>query len=940
MPLIYSGSVLVCGLDSIGCTIAAGLCKSGDFHKLYVYDKNVVTKEDVENISPYFVENDIGVLTRGEAVRNYLYKRFDVEHKKYDVETSFFTGSAGVPEGALSLVDIVIFTTCNRTQLIRYNEYCRAQKPPVCFVNACAVGLLGYTFVDRGIKFHDKSFRYCLLNESAYKCLDLQRREMSDGVSVHNMLNGVAAFEEQNGYFPEYSNKSHPQLVLKRADEFAHLNANDLGTCATAFEGMKESKAEEDMKLASVVSKSSSLPFSPIVNVVSGVALSYVGQNIRTAAMIQGDDIYLDELCTKAPSIEKPLFYFDATSMPLERFELGFDNNRIYVPIKKNVLDVTDDGKNFTQRNYLLFTDGVHLAEAIGAITKLGICSSEESQLTILSTTRISDIQKQRINAAKAKIALGSLLYVETSTDVDYDTIQGVMIFCLNGNSQQLELFVNECMKKKIPMKFLACIIAPETADEPHKFITTPSVPSISESSKGSSNYESDGNDSEDEEKVIPENQIKLLPYLWISGMTETQGSAITAPKNEDEITLKAFNCFLDRFIGIDEIIAAMTKNTNFLYSVNLLNQREYQSTKRYHEVLTSISILVGFLAENQNRNNKKAKLFIIQKVYQMFQTTFPYLIKEEHLKNDASVLEKRKLYVKSACNLYLYVLKQSDYVEEVEALIDEYENTFAKKMEARAKYESALAKLKAAKEAKETKDVVEDLQLEVQDAKDAFVAIVFEHNFNETTLNGVIPNSEPSKDIQSVPKYLFESIKYLNESLYGQKRFMLFFRWLNPSAEVKAWSEELVTLTAKLFRLEDNFKHGRQQSFVEEDKEWVKYKLTNTFGYKHYIRDASCQLACGLFAIEIMKSLACVSVMNDDSDDKIYEVVFESYDDANRFAKANALEVRCIEYKDENGKSVKYQAQKEVVQNEFDANENSESEEDGSSSDGEDDEY
>ena len=181
--------------------------------------------------------------------------------------------------------------------------------------------------------------------------------------------------------------------------------------------------------------------------------------------------------------------------------------------------------------------------------------------------------------------------------------------------------------------------------------------------------------------------------------------------------------------------------------------------------------------------------------------------------------------------------------------------------------------------------------------------------------MNGVIQNSEPSKDIQSVPKYLFESIKYLNESLYGQKRFMLFFRWLNPSAKVKAWSEELVTLTAKLFRLEDNFKRGKQQSFVEEDKEWVKYKLTTTFGYKHYIRDASCQLACGLFAIEIMKSLACISVMNDDSDDKIYEVVFESYDDANKFAKANALEVRCIEYKDENGKSVKYQAQKEAVQ-------------------------
>ena len=40
----------------------------------------------------------------------------------------------------------------------------------------------------------------------------------------------------------------------------------------------------------------------------------------------------------------------------------------------------------------------------------------------------------------------------------------------------------------------------------------------------------------------------------------------------------------------------------------------------------------------------------------------------------------------------------------------------------------------------------------------------------------------------------------------------------------------------------------------------------------------------------------------------KIYEVDFESYDDANKFAKAKA-EVRWIEYK-----SVKYQAQKEVV--------------------------
>ena len=107
-------------------------------------------------------------------------------------------------------------------------------------------------------------------------------------------------------------------------------------------------------------------------------------------------------------------------------------------------------------------------------------------------------------------------------------------------------------------------------------------------------------------------------------------------------------------------------------------------------------------------------------------------------------------------------------------------------------------------------------------------------------------------------------------------------------------------------------------KTFKQKDKEWIEDKLTETFGYKHYIRDASCQLACGLLAIETIKSLGCVSVMDDYSDDRIYEVDFESYEDANTFAQTNAFEIRCTEYKDENGKSVKYQAQKEAVQDEF----------------------
>ena len=51
MPLTHSGTILVCGLEQIGCTIATGLCKSGDVKKIYLYDKETVTNEDVETMT-------------------------------------------------------------------------------------------------------------------------------------------------------------------------------------------------------------------------------------------------------------------------------------------------------------------------------------------------------------------------------------------------------------------------------------------------------------------------------------------------------------------------------------------------------------------------------------------------------------------------------------------------------------------------------------------------------------------------------------------------------------------------------------------------------------------------------------------------------------------------------------------------------------------------
>ena len=43
------------------------------------------------------------------------------------------------------------------------------------------------------------------------------------------------------------------------------------------------------------------------------------------------------------------------------------------------------------------------------------------------------------------------------------------------------ELFVNDCMNSKNRIRFLTCVIAPETVQNPYKLITTPSIPDTTE---------------------------------------------------------------------------------------------------------------------------------------------------------------------------------------------------------------------------------------------------------------------------------------------------------------------------------------------------------------------------------------------------------------------------------------------------------------------------
>ena len=66
---------------------------------------------------------------------------------------------------------------------------------------------------------------------------------------------------------------------------------------------------------------------------------------------------------------------------------------------------------------------------------------------------------------------------------------------------------------------------------------------------------------------------------------------------------------------------------------------------------------------------------------------------------------------------------------------------------------------------------------------------------------------------------------------------------------------------------------------------------------------------------------LSNITVKNDDSDDKIYEVQFETYDEANSFKKTNAFILECADFKDKDGKTVKYQKEKKIEEEDDDQN-------------------
>ncbi|TMW65760.1 hypothetical protein Poli38472_008402 [Pythium oligandrum] len=165
--------VLVVGLRGVGVEMAKCLVMSG-VQRLTLMDDELVREEDV------------GV--------NFLLREGDVGKPKSRLmatrlkELSPFTDIRTLP-GALTLdlllnFHVVVFTSSNvsMAELIAYNEFCRAQSPPIGFVWAESRGLFGTVFVDYGAVH--KSIDASPLNQVEFRVLTKRTQIVGDTVTL------------------------------------------------------------------------------------------------------------------------------------------------------------------------------------------------------------------------------------------------------------------------------------------------------------------------------------------------------------------------------------------------------------------------------------------------------------------------------------------------------------------------------------------------------------------------------------------------------------------------------------------------------------------------------------------------------------------------------------------------------------------------------------
>ena len=139
--------ILIIGLRGLGMEIAKNLILSGP-KEVYLYDKNNISLFDLGS-GFYFSENQINKCFRDEGCLNKL-SELNPYVKVNILEEDLFC--------SINIFDIIIISEIMEEEILyKINSICRDNS--IGFIYGCVFGLLGFIFVDFGIKFkiHNKN---------------------------------------------------------------------------------------------------------------------------------------------------------------------------------------------------------------------------------------------------------------------------------------------------------------------------------------------------------------------------------------------------------------------------------------------------------------------------------------------------------------------------------------------------------------------------------------------------------------------------------------------------------------------------------------------------------------------------------------------------------------------------------------------------------------
>mmetsp|Transcript_100648 Transcript_100648/g.285194 ORF Transcript_100648/g.285194 Transcript_100648/m.285194 type:complete len:1034 (-) Transcript_100648:329-3430(-) len=143
MGKLMQMKVLISGLRGLGVEVAKNLILAGPAAVL-LHDDTLVEMRDLGS-NFYLSEDDVGKRPRAQACFAQL-----AQLNPY-VNVSIISGP--VTQEVLAACNVAVFSEARESDLVKYDEICRAQTPPVGFVAADCFGVAGSVFVDFGESF-------------------------------------------------------------------------------------------------------------------------------------------------------------------------------------------------------------------------------------------------------------------------------------------------------------------------------------------------------------------------------------------------------------------------------------------------------------------------------------------------------------------------------------------------------------------------------------------------------------------------------------------------------------------------------------------------------------------------------------------------------------------------------------------------------------------